>query len=228
MERRPGRWLASLLSALLCIPWGMGSAAAAATAEALPPAKPRIALTFDDGPSARYTGEILDILAEYGVKATFFAVGVNAEKHPDLLRRVAAEGHEIGNHTYSHPHLQKMDEAKLAEELTRTAVLIESITGKCPTLFRPPEGVVTASVKTAALQGGYRLVLWTIDTRDWAKNAVGNIVSEVKAHVADGAIILFHDWVAGDSPTPAALRRVIPYLLEQGYDIVPVSALADR
>ena len=116
----------------------------------------KIALTFDDGPSREYTAEILDILKEYGVKATFFVVGVNIEKSPDLLRRIVAEGHEIGNHTYSHPHLQKMDTATLAKELTRTDGLIQSITGLSPTLFRPPEGVVTDSVKTAAGDGGIR------------------------------------------------------------------------
>lgn len=185
----------------------------------------KIALTFDDGPSREYTAEILDILREYGVKATFFVVGVNIEKAPDLLRRVVAEGHEIGNHTYSHPHLQKMNSETLATELARTDALIHRITGITPTLFRPPEGVVTSSVKTAAINGGYRLVLWSIDTRDWALNPVSNILQTVKQEASDGDIILFHDWVAGKSPTPAALKAVIPWLKAQGFEFVTVSNL---
>lgn len=186
----------------------------------------RIALTFDDGPSDRYTAEILDILQEYDVKATFFIVGVNAEKSPDLLRRIVREGHEIGNHTYSHPHLQKMDATTLAAELARTDALIRRITGNSPTLFRPPEGVVTTSVKAAAMDGGYRLVLWSIDTRDWALNPVSNILRTVKREASDGDIILFHDWVAGNSPTPAALRQVIPWLLAEGYEFVTAGQLS--
>ncbi|MBQ8287524.1 MAG: polysaccharide deacetylase family protein [Clostridia bacterium] len=186
----------------------------------------RIALTFDDGPSERYTAEILDILQEYGVKATFFVVGVNIEKSPDLLRRIASEGHEIGNHTYSHPHLQRMDASTLAGELARTDALIRKVTGISPTLFRPPEGVVTTSVRTAAGDGGYRLVLWSIDTRDWALNPASNILRIVRRDASDGDIILFHDWVAGNSPTPDALRQVIPWLKAKGYELVSVGGLS--
>lgn len=188
----------------------------------------RIALTFDDGPSVKYTAKILDILKEYGVKATFFVVGVNIEKSPDLLRRIASEGHEIGNHTYSHPHLQRMDASKLAEELSRADALIRSITGISPTLFRPPEGVVTTSVKAAAMDGGYRLMLWSIDTRDWALNPVSEILRTVKRNASDGDIILFHDWVAGDSPTPSALRQVIPWLQSRGYEFVTAGQLTTK
>lgn len=185
----------------------------------------RIALTFDDGPSPRYTAEILDILREYGVKATFFVVGVNAEKSPELLQRIVLEGHEVGNHTYSHPHLQKMDAATLADELTRTDALIQKIACVSPILFRPPEGVVTTSVKAAAEDGGYRLVLWSVDTRDWALNPASNILRIVKREASDGDVILFHDWVAGSSPTPAALRQVIPWLQAAGYELVPAGQL---
>ncbi len=185
----------------------------------------RIALTFDDGPSDRYTAQILDILQEHGVKATFFVVGVNVEKQPDLLRRIIAEGHEVGNHTYSHPHLQKMNETTLADELARTDALIRSVAGYEATLFRPPEGVVNTSVKAAAGSGGYDLVLWSVDTRDWALNPASNILRIVQREASDGDIILFHDWVAGKSPTPEALRQVIPWLKAQGFRFVTVSQL---
>lgn len=185
----------------------------------------RIALTFDDGPSRQYTAKILDILQKYNVKATFFVVGVNVEKQPALLRRVIAEGHEVGNHTYSHPHLHKMDKATLTEELAKTDQLLREVGGISPTLFRPPEGVVNPAVKTAAQSGGYSLVLWTIDTRDWALNSSNNIIRMIDQKATDGDIILFHDWIAGDSPTPAVLEIIIPRLQKRGFEFVTVSEL---
>ena len=185
----------------------------------------KIALTFDDGPSAKYTGEILDILQQYKVKATFFVIGANAKQHPDLLQRIVDEGHEVGNHTYSHPHLQKISEAELAKELCKADALLQKLCGLSPTLFRPPEGVVSDAVKTAAQKKGYRLVLWSIDTRDWALNSVSNILRTVKKEASDGDIILFHDWVADKSPTPEALRQLLPWLLKEGFTCVTVSKL---
>ncbi|MBQ7325803.1 MAG: polysaccharide deacetylase family protein [Clostridia bacterium] len=185
----------------------------------------RIALTFDDGPSAGYTAEILDILREYDVKATFFVIGKNVEAHPDLLRRTVSEGHEIGNHTYSHPHLKTIDEAKLSEEVVRSATLLQEVAGIRTSLFRPPEGIITPAVTAAAEKGGYRTVLWSIDTMDWALNPAPKIVQTIKREASDGDIVLFHDWVAGDSPTPAALRQIIPWLKDAGFTFVKVSEL---
>ena len=182
----------------------------------------KIALTFDDGPSEKYTAEILDILRQYKVKATFFVIGTNALAHPDLLKRIIDEGHEVGNHTYSHPHLQKMSEAQLSLELLRADEVFQQLCKLSPTLFRPPEGVVSDAVKAAAQSKGYRLVLWSIDTRDWALNSVSNILRTVKKEASDGDIILFHDWVAGESPTPEALRQLLPWLLKEGFSPVPV------
>jgi peptidoglycan/xylan/chitin deacetylase (PgdA/CDA1 family) len=185
----------------------------------------RIALTFDDGPSTRYTAEILDILREYDVKATFFVIGKNVEAHPDLLRRTVAEGHEIGNHTYSHPHLKTIDEARLSEEVARSATLLREVAGIRTSLFRPPEGIITPAVAAAAEKGGYRTVLWSIDTLDWALNPAPKIVQTIKREASDGDIVLFHDWVAGDSPTPAVLRQIIPWLKAEGFAFVKVSEL---
>ena len=185
----------------------------------------RIALTFDDGPSAGYTAEILDILREYDVKATFFVIGKNVEAHPDLLRRTVAEGHEIGNHTYSHPHLKTIDEARLSEEVARSATLLQEVAGIRTSLFRPPEGIITPAVTAAAEKGGYRTVLWSIDTMDWALNPAPKIVQTIKREASDGDIVLFHDWVAGKSPTPAALRQIIPWLKAEGFVFVKVSEL---
>ena len=185
----------------------------------------RIALTFDDGPSAGYTAEILDILREYDVKATFFVIGKNVEAHPDLLRRTVSEGHEIGNHTSSHPHLKTIDEAKLAKEVARSATILREVAGIRTSLFRPPEGIITPAVTAAAEKGGYRTVLWSIDTMDWALNPAPKIVQTIKREASDGDIVLFHDWVAGDSPTPAALRQIIPWLKDAGFTFVKVSEL---
>ena len=185
----------------------------------------RIALTFDDGPSAGYTAEILDILREYDVKATFFVIGKNVEAYPDLLRRTVAEGHEIGNHTYSHPHLKTIDEARLSEEVARSATLLQEVAGIRTSLFRPPEGIITPAVTAAAEKGGYRTVLWSIDTMDWALNPAPKIVQTIKREASDGDIVLFHDWVAGKSPTPAALRQIIPWLKDTGFTFVKVSEL---
>ena len=185
----------------------------------------RIALTFDDGPSHKYTAEILDILGEYDVKATFFVIGKNVEAHPDLLRRTVEEGHEIGNHTYSHPHLKTIDEARLSEEVAQSATLLQKVAGIRTSLFRPPEGIITPAVTAAAEKGGYRTVLWSIDTLDWALNPAHKIVQTIKREASDGDIVLFHDWVAGDSPTPAALRQIIPWLKAEGFTFVKVSEL---
>ena len=217
------RWSALLIGlALLSTPV---SSAFAAPSSSGSQASPKIALTFDDGPSDKYTAEILDILKEYNVKATFFIIGSNAQRYPELLRRTVAEGHEIGNHTYSHPHLKTIDETTLTEEVAHTAKLLYEIAGVRTTLFRPPEGVVTPTVASAAQKGGYRTVLWSIDTMDWAQNSPANILKQIKKEANDGDIILFHDWVARKSPTPEALRLVIPWLQAQGYTFVTVSEL---
>ncbi len=185
----------------------------------------KIALTFDDGPHPHDTDEILAILDEYHVHATFFMIGQNVEAYPDVAARVVAAGHEIGNHTYSHPHLQNISQAVLAEELTHADNVFEKHLGITPTLFRPPEGVATSGVLAVAEQRDYRAVLWSVDTRDWSRPPVPQIVRAVMNRVTDGDIILFHDYVVGGSSTPAALRNLLPRLLAAGYSPVTVSDL---
>ncbi len=186
---------------------------------------PRVALTFDDGPHPRYTPEILDILAQYEVPATFFTVGVNAETYPELILREVSEGHEIGNHTYNHYHVAKLSAQALRRDVLACTASLEKIIGRGVTLFRPPEGVCTDAIKSICNEQELSIVLWSIDTRDWAHTPVREICKNVKKNVKDGAIILMHDFTGKNSPTPEALRQIIPMLQELGYEFVTVSQL---
>lgn len=187
----------------------------------------RVALTFDDGPHPRYTSQILDILAEFGVEATFFVVGTNAETYPKLIHRILAEGHEIGNHTYNHYHTPAMSGEALEKDVRACDECLQRITGEAPRYFRPPEGVCSADVKNICSAMGYTIVLWSVDTRDWAHPTVWEIVRNVRANTGNGSIILMHDFIGKNSPTPEALRQIIPMLQESGYEFVTVSRLLE-
>jgi polysaccharide deacetylase family sporulation protein PdaB len=185
----------------------------------------QIALTFDDGPHPVYTPKILEILEKYQIPATFFMIGENVASYPSLVKKVFERGHEIGNHTYSHPKLNRCEKKTLHQELQRTDQAIFEAVDCHPTLFRPPEGFCNELLAKQSAQWGYKVILWNIDTRDWAHTPVENIVSYVKKNVKSGDILLFHDYIAKDSPTPKALEILIPYLLEEGYQFVTVSEL---
>jgi len=187
--------------------------------------RPRIALTFDDGPHPRYTPEILDILKEYGVNATFFSVGSNAENYPALIKRIREEGHELGNHTHNHFHVAKLSRDQLCADIESCQRVLERIGNVKIRLFRPPEGVCSEDVKSYCEQMGMTIVLWSVDTRDWAHTPVWEICENVRKNVKDGSIILMHDFIGKNSPTPIALRRILPMLQELGYEFVTVSAL---
>lgn len=186
-----------------------------------------IALSFDDGPHPAYTPEILSILAEYGVTATFFMVGENVLYYPEAAEAVLAAGHEIGNHSYDHRRLTRLNEAGVRSQVSRCEEALASLGEYRPHLLRPPEGAMNATVRRVAREAGYRLILWDIDTRDWAHTPPDTIARNVLDTVQAGDIILMHDYIGHDSPTPAALRRLIPALLEQGYRFVTVSRLID-
>jgi len=187
-----------------------------------------VALTFDDGPHETQTDEILAVLQEYGVRATFFPIGQNIAAHPDIIRRVHEAGHEIGNHTYTHATVSKLTDQKLTQELDATAALLKEQCGITPTVFRPPGGDISESAVRLVNELGYRYVLWSwrVDTRDWASVSVDSVINTVLDNVRDGDVILFHDYVAGVSPTAKALTVIIPALQERGYQFVTVSELA--
>ena len=185
----------------------------------------RIALTFDDGPHPHQTKKILDVLDRYHVKATFFMVGVNVKNYPETAALVIKNGHEIGNHTFSHRHLQMMDDGAVLYELTGCEDVLEELCEYRPHLFRPPEGAITESVLRCAQKEDYELVLWSIDTRDWETKNVDKIVDSVLRQIKPGDIILMHDYIGRGSKTPQALERLLPLLLERGYEPVTVSRL---
>ena len=185
----------------------------------------KIALSFDDGPSRRNTEEILSILKEYHVHATFFVIGENAQRDPERIRSIFCAGHEIGNHTYTHAYLTKINKQAIREEILKTEKVLIEITGEKPTLFRPPGGYYDADSLRVLDEMGYTSVLWSLDTKDWRMPKTETIVSKVEGNASDGDIILFHDLEDARFSTPKALRIIIPYLIENGYEIVTVSEL---
>lgn len=187
-----------------------------------------VALTFDDGPHPRYTPMILDILSEYGAKATFFVIGKNMELYGDAARRAASEGHEIGNHTYAHPALSGISDAEFEREVLRNEALIEEYTGMPPAVFRPPEGYCTPSVERIVTQNGGTVILWNVDTMDWAGCPSDAIVKNVMKNTVPGSIILFHDYVGKESTTINALKEILPRLSAAGYRFVTVSELIEH
>ena len=185
----------------------------------------RIALTFDDGPHPRFTHEILSILSEYGVKATFFMIGINAERYPKALEEVVQSGCEIGNHTYSHANLKGMSQGDAEREILQCEKILTEYIGSRPTLFRPPEGMYPEYLQGLMETLQYDIILWSVDTMDWAMNPSENIEKTVMKQARGGEIILMHDYVSGGNTTITALRRMIPRLLTEGYEFVTVSEL---
>lgn len=185
----------------------------------------KIALTFDDGPHPYYTPEILKILDEFNVKATFFFVGQNVENYHEAAEKVLAGGHEIGNHTYTHHRVRSIEHDSLIEEINKCEDAIFTIDEYHPRLFRPPEGAFDKDVEKTALEFDYSVILWSIDTRDWEHASPDNILKNVLCNVKSGDILLMHDYISHSSPTPEALRMIIPTLIEKGYNFVTVSEL---
>ena len=189
------------------------------SASATPVEAPKIALTFDDGPSAAWTPALLDGLKERGVKATFFLIGENADKNPEIVKRMAEEGHLIGNHTYHHVELTKVSEKEARLELADTSAAIVRITGKEPEYMRPPFGVWQRK-----LEQEIRMlpVLWTIDPLDWTTENQDEIVNKVVTEAEENDIILLHDCYK--SSVEAGLR-IIDILQEEGFVFVTVDEL---
>ncbi len=178
-----------------------------------------IALTFDDGPHPRYTEKLLDGLAERGVKATFFVTGANAEKYPEIVRRMQEEGHLIGNHTYHHVQLTAANGEKFREEIISTNEIIKEITGQDTEYIRPPYGCWNKKYEDEL---NMFPVLWSIDPRDWCSDDVDCIVRNTVGKIKEGDIILMHDQYK--SSITAALE-IVDQLQDQGYEFVTVEEM---
>src|SRR5216110_1672850 len=192
----------------------------------------QVAITFDDGPDPRWTPQVLDILKAANVKAAFFLVGVNAERYPGLVRRIVNEGHEIGNHTYYHPNLALCWPEHIRLELNATQLLLETITGRATTLFRPAYAADTSPSQLSELTPlqiaedlNYMVVMESIDPQDWAKPGADTILQRVKQQRRDGSIILLHDAGGDRSQTVEALPRILDWLHTRGDSVVPLSTL---
>lgn len=183
----------------------------------------KIALTFDDGPHPKKTDKFLDLLEKNGVRATFFVIGENVSYYPKPLKRAVALGHEIGNHTYHHVLLSKISEKEALQEIRSTEEIILQTTGYQTKLLRPPEGAYTKSALQTADDSGYRVVLWTVDSRDWENIPAEKVVQNVEKNIKGGSILLFHDYTGKHSLE--ALEILIPQLKAQGYEFVTVSEL---
>lgn len=194
----------------------------ASVKDALPtldPNKKYIALTFDDGPNDTTTPQILDILKQNDVKATFFMLGQMVEANPTIAKRVHDEGHEIGSHTYSHQQLNAMTGDPLKEEIQKADKAIFNATGILPRSMRPPYGAVNEEVATVAAKA---IIQWDIDTMDWQSGNAAAVLNVVQQHAYNGGIVLMHD-IHQDSLE--ALPNIIAYLKEQGYEMVTVDQL---
>lgn len=188
----------------------------------VPPDQKVIALTFDDGPKKGTTDIVLNALEKYHAHATFFVLGSMAEKHPELVRRIADAGQEIGSHSWSHPQLTKLSDAAIQYQIDHTNTVIEQITGKKPALIRPPYGSVDAHVRKYL--GNMQVVLWNIDPEDWKYRDSDYVVQAVMRHAADGRTILMHDIY---QTSANAAVEVMRQLTAEGYKIVSVSELQE-
>jgi len=180
-----------------------------------------VALTFDDGPSGRYTQMLLDGLYDRGVKATFLLCGYRVQQYPELTQRMFDEGHEIGFHGYTHKNMKDMSRRDIAQEIMDTSALLPQ--GCHPTFLRPPGGVMSDAVRQVAQARELAILGWSLDPRDWATHDTAAVEKAILGHVQDGDIILLHDMTP--SSVKAALD-IIDALQNQNYEFLTVSELA--
>jgi peptidoglycan/xylan/chitin deacetylase (PgdA/CDA1 family) len=185
--------------------------------------EPYIAMTFDDGPHGTLTPKLLDLLAARHIKVTFFVLGECVEQHPEVLQRAAREGHEIGNHSWSHPQLNKMSDDAVRSQLRRTDDAIKAITGQRPTLFRPPYGALTARQKRWIHdEFGYQIVMWDVDPLDWKDPGPTTVGNRILKETRSGSIVLSHDIHRG---TIEAMPSTLEQLQTKHFKFVTVSEL---
>lgn len=191
-----------------------------------------LALTFDDGPDEDFTPQILDILKKYDVKATFYVIGEKVQYNKKIIKREFEEGHEIGNHTYTHINVSKNGYNKIRKEIGDTQSAVKSVTGVYPKTFRPPYRAISRDMCDIIKQEDMNIVLWSyVDARDWESPGVNTIVKSIETGIQNGCIILLHDYNKIRNPksqTIEALDIIIPDLLEKGYKFVTISELIEH
>lgn len=181
-----------------------------------------ISVTFDASWGGDKTMAILDLLDEYDAKATFFLVGIWVDKYPELVQAIHERGHEIGNHSDSHPYMTKITESKMRQELDGMSDKIEQLIGERPSLFRPPYGDYNNKVVTVSRDEGYEVVQWSIDSLDWKNRGVDDLVKRATSNVQPGDIILFHN----DSEyIVQALPAILQYYRDQGFTMIPAGEI---
>lgn len=185
------------------------------------PDKPMVALTFDDGPSA-HTQRLLDIFRQHGGKGTFFVLGNTLDNRRDTLKRMVAEGHEIGNHSWSHRQFTNIDIDEVKDQIMMTRAKIYDITGVDCTIVRPPYGACNDEIRALGKEIGVSYINWSVDTLDWKTKNADAVYKEIMKDAADGHIILCHDL---HKTTVDAMEKVIPALIKEGYQLVTVSEL---
>lgn len=189
--------------------------------------KPQVAISFDAAWGADDTDTLLQILEENDVKTTFFMCGYWVDKYPEEVKKIAEAGHDLGNHSATHPHMSQLSKEQIKEELITTGNKIEELTSVKSELFRPPFGEYTNDVISAAEECGYYTIQWDVDSLDWKEYGAQEEISKVLNHkkLGNGSIILFHN---DAKYTPQALDSIIKGLKEKGYEIVPISELIMR
>lgn len=185
----------------------------------------RLSISFDATWGVDQTDLLLDILDEHGVKTTFFLAGYWAERYPEYVKKIVERGHEIGNHSYEHPHFNSLSKAQIQSDLKRNHEMLKELTGTDSFLFRPPFGEYSNKVIEAAEELGYFTIQWSIDSLDWKDVSADFMVNRVMEKAGPGEIVLFHN--AGRH-TPDAVRRLLPRLRAAGYEVVPISELIYR
>ena len=185
--------------------------------------QPYIAMTFDDGPSAENTPRLLEMLKQRNIKVTFFLIGQNVAANPDLVRRILADGHEIGNHSWTHPQLSKLSDDRVTMEITKTQDAIKDASGFTPTLLRPPYGAITPRQREwVEDRFGLNVILWSVDPFDWKRPGASVITQRILSQVRPGAIILSHDI---HKQTVDAMPATLDGLIAKGYKFATVSQL---
>lgn len=182
----------------------------------------KLAITFDAAWGDQYTDDILSILQKNNVKATFFLVGSWTDKYGDKVKKIKSMGHEIGNHSSTHPHFTQLDTQKIKDEIFSTSDKIKNITGESTKLFRPPFGDYNSNVVRTIRETGHFCVQWDVDSLDWTNPGEDFIYERIMGSIGNGSIILFHN---NAEQTPKVLDKLIKDIKKQGYEFVTISEL---